>query len=102
MKTLKLSVQLVAGCLVILIVPFLLFSVCGVQVPRIAATLARCAGCLIPVVVVFLLIYCSAVGVGGFRAGWRSQSWAKSIKSLVFLVIVGFILASLIRVLWSK
>jgi hypothetical protein len=99
MRILKLSVQWSAGCLAVLVVPFLLFSVCGVQVPHTAVILARCAVYLIPLVIVLLLVYCSAVGFGNFLHGLRTQSWGALVGAVVFLVVVGFIVASLIRVL---
>jgi hypothetical protein len=73
MKTLKLSVQLSAARFVALVLPFLLFSVCGLAVPHITLTFARWALYLLPAVIVLLLIYCNAVGVRVFVHGLRSQ-----------------------------
>jgi hypothetical protein len=102
MKTLKLSVQLSAASFVALVLPFLLFSVCGLAVPHITVTFARWALYLLPAVIVLLLIYCNAVGVRVFVHGLRSGSWSTLVKALLYLVVVGFVVATLIRVLWPK
>ena len=102
MKILKLSVQVTAATFVAFVLPFLFFSVCGFSVPHPVETLAVCAVYLLPVMIILLVIYVSAVGIGGFMDGLRSRSTSRLIVAFSYLVFVGFIVASIIRLSWGK
>src|SRR6185437_1366924 len=102
MKTLRLSVKLSAMAFIALVLPFLLFNICGLRIPRMIEIIAVWSMYLLPVVIVLLVIYVNAVGIRVFLNGVRSHSKAKVIQASVFLVIVGFIVAGIFRLLWRK